>query len=150
MATTEITIIYSGVVGDIERKGATIPAVLVPAGSYVDLPVMTEGFSNADGVGDGETYGRSAYATNIPGVAGMAGVEPIGSAPVPFAYFEMAVQAAAKAESDGTANGGVTFDVEGDKDVLYWKQMGRNMADRFYTKVGDEEYGVAPALTPQP
>lgn len=148
MASTQVTIIYSGIVGEIERDGAPIARMLQPTGSYVDLPVMTEGYVNTESVGDGEGYGPSIYATNHDRLGNLPGIDPMGGYTGRFVQFAEAIRVAAESAETGDPNEGVTFDVDTLEDILYWKQMGRNMADRFYTQVGDESFGTAPALTP--
>lgn len=143
----EIKIQYVGPVADIVREGMNIPRTFVPDNSYIDTPVFTEGYENADGVGDGEPYGKSIYATNVDGLGTAPGLLPMNSTTVKFAQFERAVMVAAEAKEKGETDEGITFTIEdGDyEEQIYWEQMCRNMAARgFYAKVGDKEYGNAP------
>lgn len=147
MAETKITIVYTGRPADeIRIPAKEIAPIFYPDVSYVDLPIMTDGYANKDSVGDKKKYGKSIYATNVQGLGTGLGIPPLTSAPIPFAYFEKAIAVAIKAEKYGKENKGVELTVDDNKSVLYFEQMAKNLVDQgFYTKVGDEEYGVAPA-----
>jgi len=145
MASVSVTIIYTGTIVDDVREGAQIPRYFAPQNSYVDTPVFTDGYENADAVGDKGTYGKSIYATNVDGWGKLAGLLPMASTTTKFAQYERAVLAAAEAAAAGEENEGITFDIEGYEDEIYWNQIAANMADYFYTKVGDKEYGEKPA-----
>lgn len=139
---TNVTIIYYGPIVDEIRKGASIPRYFAPVNSYVDLPVMTEGFDNVDDLGDGESYGKSIYATNVDGQGFLPGLIPMYGNTTKFAQFQMAIFAAKEAEEKGAENTGVTFSIDGYEEEIYWCQQGRALADEgFYTKVGDKEFG---------
>lgn len=141
MAT--IKIVYAGPVVELDRPGMNIPRVFMPNNSYVDTPVFTEGYENADSVGDKEKYGKSIYATNVDGWGKLPGLLPMAHTTVKFAQYERAALAAAKAETEGAANEGITFEVEGYEEELYWNQIAPHMIEQgFYTKVGDTEYGA--------
>lgn len=146
MASVNVTIIYSGpVVDDIVRKGMSIPRYFEPRNSYVDSPVFTDGFNNTDNLGDGESYGKSIYATNVDGWGDLPGLIPMEANTTRFAQYQRAIFAAKEAKDAGTKNEGITFAIEGYEEVIYWTQIGRNMVDEgFYTKVGDEEFGPNP------
>lgn len=146
MADTTIKIVYTGRPTDeIRVPVKEIAPIFYPDASYVDTDVFTNGFANKDQTGDKKTYDKSIYATNVYGQGFGPGILPIGSAPVPFAYFENAIAIALKAEEDGTENKGVEITVSDNKEVLYFTQMGKNLAEQgFYVKVGDEEFGQAP------
>ena len=142
---TQVTIIYGGPVVELERKGMEICRIFVPNNSYVDSPVFTEGYANEDGVGDGEKYGKSIYATNVVGWGEFPGLLPMASTTTKFAQFERAVIAKFDAEAKGEENKGIEFEVEGYEEEIYWNQIAVNMVDLgFYTKVGDVEYGTKP------
>lgn len=141
---TNVTIIYTGLVGDEIRKGMEIARYFYPRNSYVDSPVYTEGFENKDQLGDKESYGKSIYATNVEGFGELPGLAPMFSNCTKFAEFERAYLAAKAAEEAGEENTGITFSVDGYQEELYWIQQGRAAADYFYTKVGDEEFGTKP------
>lgn len=139
---TNVTIIYNGPIVDEIRKGANISRIFVPTTSYVDTPVFTEGFANEDGLGDGESYGRSIYATNVEGQGFLPGLIPQNGETTKFAQFQLAIFAAADAEAAGAENTGITFSINGYEDEIYWIQTARNMAEQgFYIKVGDKEFG---------
>lgn len=143
--STTVTIIYKGPVVDEIRQGMNIPRLFNPDNSYVDSPVYTEGYPNEKGVGDGKSYGKSIYATNVDGWGKLPGLLPMAHTNVKFAQFERAVLAAVEAAKAGEENKGIKFDVEGYEEEIYWNQIARNMVDQgFYTKVGDKEYGEAP------
>lgn len=145
MAAIEVKIIYNGLVVEDIREGMQIARYFEPTNSYVDSPVYTDGYPNADQVGDKETYGKSIYATNVEGWGELKGLFPMKSTTTKFAQYERAILAAVAAKEKGEENTGITFEIDGYEDDIYWNQMGANMADRFYTKVGDNEYGQAPA-----
>lgn len=139
---TNVTIIYYGPIVDEIRQGASIPRYFAPLNSYVDLPVMTEGFANEEGLGDGESYGKSIYATNVDGQGFLPGLIPMYSNTTKYAQFQLAIFAAKEAEERGAENTGVTFEIDGYEEEIYWIQQGRALADQgFYTKVGDKEFG---------
>ena len=140
-----VKIIYTGAKFDEIRQGEQIARYFAPNNSYVDTPVFTKGYDNADSVGDGESYGRSIYATNVDGWGNCPGLIPDATTTNKFTEFEMAKRAAAKAKAEGTENVGVTFEIEGYEDQLYWNQMAANMfRDGFYIEVGDKKYGDEP------
>lgn len=146
--STQVKIVYNGPVVDVDRIGTPIYRLFVPNNSYIDTPVYTNGYDNADAVGDGKSYGKSIYATNVDGWGKLPGLLPMASTTTKFAQFERAVLAAFEAKQAGTKNTGITFEVEGYEEDIYWNQMAPNMvADGFYIKVGDKEYGEAPAET---
>ena len=139
---TNVTIIYNGPIVDEIRQGANIPRFFAPLNSYVDTPVFTEGFANEEGLGDGESYGRSIYATNVDGQGFLPGLIPMYGNTTKYAQFQLAIFAAKAAEEKGAENTGITFEIEGYEEEIYWIQQGRLMADEgFYTKVGDQEFG---------
>ena len=145
MATTQVTIIYTGPVVDVERQGASICRYFVPDNSYIDTPVFTDGYANAGEVGDKGTYGKSIYATNVDGFGALPGLLPMASTTTKFAQFERAVIAAFEAKRKGETNEGINFEVEGYEEVIYWTQICRQMVDLgFYSQVGDEEFGTNP------
>ena len=145
MAAIQVQIIFKGPVIDIERKGMEIARYFSPDNSYIDSAVYTAGYENADGVGDGEKYGKSIYATNVDGWGYLPGLLPMASTTTKFAQFERAVIAAFDAKAKEEENKGITFEVEGYEEEIYWNQIAENMVDLgFYTKVGDVEHGQPP------
>jgi hypothetical protein len=145
MATT-VKIIYTGPIVDISRKGTAIMRIFTPDNSYVDTPVFTDGYENADAVGDKGTYGKSIYATNVPGWGKLAGLLPMASTTTKFAQFERAVIAKFDAEQSGGENTGITFSIDDYQEEIYWNQIAANMwQESFYIEVGDNHYGIAPA-----
>lgn len=145
---TSVTIKFVGPAsGDIVRKGMSIPRYFAPQNSYVDSPVYMEGFDpTADGnYAEGEAYGKSIYATNVDGWGNFPGLAPMASTTTKFAQFERAVLVAIEAKKNDEENKGITFEVEGYEEEIYWTQIGRQMApEGFYIKVGDEEFGEDP------
>lgn len=127
---TSVTIIYNGPVVETIRPGMPIPRLFTPDNSYVDTPVFTEGFANPDQLGDKATYGKSIYATNVAGQGFLPGLLPMFSNPQKFAMFERAIFAAKEAEDAGETNEGVTFDIEGFEEELYWQQISNAMKDQ--------------------
>ena len=144
MATT-VTIVYNGPIVDTIRPGTSIPRYFDPANSYVDLPVMTEGFDNSVAqLGDKASYGKSIYATNVKGNGALWGLLPIFSGTQKYAMFEQAIFAAKAAEDAGTSNDGVTFDITsgGYEEQLYWEQQGKALEDQgFVVTVTTEDDG---------
>ena len=140
-----VKIIYTGPIVDEVRDGAQIARYFFPQNSYVDTPVFEQGYENKDSVGDGESYGKSIYATNVEGWGSVNGLLPSASYTGKFVQFERAVLAAAEAKKAGTENTGIDFEIEGYEDEIYWNQMATNMfQEGFYIKVGDKEYGDEP------
>lgn len=141
----KVTIIYTGPIVDEIRKGMDIPRLFAPVNSYIDSPVFTEGFDNSTlKLGDKESYGRSIYATNVDDQAFLPGLIPMFSTAAKYAEFELAVRAAKEAEKAGTENEGITFEVEGYEEELYWTQQGRALADQGF------EVTIAPANDAEP
>lgn len=137
-----VTIIYTGPVVEDIRQGMEIARYFAPNNSYVDSPVFTDGYANTEGVGDGLAYGKSIYATNVDGWGKLPGLLPMASSTTKFAQYERAVQAARKALEADEENTGITFEVDGYQEEIYWNQMAPHFVDQgFYTKVGDNEYG---------
>ena len=142
MATINVTIKYVGVLHETVREGMPIANMMKHTGSYIDAPVMTEGYKNDGNTGDKNSYGKSIYATNVYGKVSFEGLEPMAHTPATFAHFEQARYAAIEAKKKGVANDGVTFEVEGHKEVLYWEQMCKAMVDNgFFSKVGEKKFG---------
>lgn len=141
-----VTIVYNGPIVDNDvRVGTNIPRYFEPANSYVDLPVMTEGFENADQLGDKGTYGKSIYATNVEGQGFLPGLLPMNSAASKYAWFEQAIFAAKEAEKAGTANAGVTFTIETSDEQIYWLQQARGLEDQgFVVTVAEAEDEAEP------
>ena len=125
---TSVTIVYTGPIVDAVRKGANIASIFVPANSYIDTPVFTEGFDNSVlQLGDKGSYGKSIYATNVWGIDALPGLIPMNSTTAKFAEFERAVFAAKAAEEAGEENTGVTFEIQGYEEELYWNQIARGL-----------------------
>lgn len=144
MATT-VKIIYTGPAVELDRQGQNIFKMFTPDNSYVDGKAYVEGYTNPGEVGDGKSYGKSIYATNVDGWGSLPGLLPMASTTVKFAEFERAVLAAYEAKKAGTENTGITFDVDGYEDELYWNQMAANIYQQgFFIQVGDNEYGENP------
>ena len=137
----QVTIKYTGPVADVVRVGMPICGVFVPRSSYIDSPVYTEGYKDAEGT---EKYGKSIYATNVWERGTLPGLLPMAHTTTKFAQFELAVLAAAEATAEGTENKGIKFTFEDDyKEELYWNQISKNMAPLgFYITVGENTYGV--------
>lgn len=127
---TNVTIIYKGIVVDEVRKGESIARYFSPDNSYVDTPVFTEGFPNTAKLGDQESYGKSIYATNVDGFGKLRGLLPMKSNTTRFAEFERAILAAKEAEEKGEENTGITFEVNGYEEELYWTQIGNDLKDQ--------------------
>lgn len=127
-----VTIIYNGPIVEEIRKGANIPRIFVPTTSYVDMPVMTEGYENTDQLGDKATYGKSIYATNVDDQGFLPGLLPMFSSTQNLVQFENAIFAAKAAKDAGTTNEGVTFAIEASEE-LYWVQIGKGLADEGFT-----------------
>ena len=136
MATT-VKIIYTGPAVDVVREGASISRIFTPDNSYVDTAVFTDGYANEDAVGDKGTYGKSIYATNVPGWGTLKGLAPMASTTTKFAQFQRAVLAGSE---------GLTFSVDGYQEDIYWNQIAANMwQEGYYIEVGDNKYGIEPA-----
>ena len=138
---TSVTIVYTGPIVDEIRKGKNICSIFEPTNSYIDTPVFTEGFDNTTPqLGDKKSYGKSIYATNVWGLDFLRGLIPMNSTTAKFAEFERAIFAAKDAEAAGTENTGVTFEVEGYEEELYWAQIARGLKGQgFEVTVGSGE-----------
>lgn len=146
MAAVNVKIIYTGAIVDDIRVGAEIARYFVPNNSYVDTPVFEQGYANEGAVGDKNSYGKSIYATNVDGWGSLYGLLPSASATNKFVQFERAAMAAAAAKEAGTANEGISFEIEGYEEEIYWNQMAANIWQTgFYIEVGDNKYGEEPA-----
>ena len=140
----EVKIIYNGPVVEIDRMGMEIARYFSPDNSYVDSPVYMQGYP-IDAEEADKKYGKSIYATNVDGWGALPGLLPMANTTVKFAQFERAAMAKAEADMNDAENEGITFEIEGYEEEIYWNQMGANMAPLgFYTKVGDKEYGDNP------
>lgn len=145
MAAVTVKIIYTGAIVEDVRAGEQIARYFAPMNSYVDTDVMVKGYANANQVGDKETYGKSIYATNVDGWGTLPGLLPNATTVDKITEFELAKKAAAKATAEGTANKGITFEIEGYEAELYWNQMAENIFRQgFYVEVGDNKYGTEP------
>lgn len=145
MAAVTVKIIYTGPIVDEIRNGAEIARYFLPNNSYVDTSVFTDGYKNEGSVGDGKSYGKSIYATNVEGWGSVDGLLPQASFTGKFAQFEIAKLAAYKASKTGAENTGITFEIDGYEEQIYWTQMARNMWEQgFYIEVGDEKFGPEP------
>lgn len=143
MAAINVTIKYVGILHETIREGMPIANMMKHTGSYIDGPVMTEGYKNDGNTGDKNSYEKSIYATNVYGKAILEGLDPMAHTPAKFAHFEQARYAAIEAKKKGQANAGVTFEVEGHEEVLYWEQICKAMVDNgFFSKVGTKTFGV--------
>lgn len=135
--STTVTIIYTSVKGDVDRDGLPIARIFTPDNSYVDSEVFVSGH--------GSDYGKSIYATNVDGWGELAGLIPMASTTVKFAEFELAVKSAIESILNKGVSG-ISFDIDGYEDEIYWNQMATNLVDQgFYVKIGDEVIG---SLTP--
>lgn len=128
MAT--VTIKYTGPIVDEIRQGMSIPRYFAPTNSYVDSPVYTEGFANGDGLGDDGKYGKSIYATNVDGLGFLPGLIPMYSNTTKFAQFERAIIAAKAAKDAGGENTGISFEITGYEEEIYWSQVSKPLADQ--------------------
>ena len=143
--STQVKIVYTGPVVEVPRLGMPIARIWAPNGSYIDSPVYVNGYENEQELGDGGKYGRSIYATNVAGWGEIPGLLPMANTTTKFAQFERAVMAAADARVTNSENTGITFEIEGYEEEIYWDQMARNLfPDGFYIKIGDKEYGENP------
>lgn len=132
MATT-VTIIYNRVAPEVTPEGSPIARIFVPDDSYIDSDVFVEGH--------GDDYGKSIYATNVDGLGTVPGLLPMASTTRKFAEFELAVKSAIESIT-GKGFSGVSFDIDGYVDELYWKQIAANLVDQgFVTTVGSVVYG---------
>lgn len=125
MATYTVTIVYNGpVVADVVRPGMNIARTFIQAESYVDTAAL-----------DG-----TIYDTNVDGWGSLEGLDPFGLGTYKFAWFGQAIDAAAAAEKSGESNDGVTFEVEGADEKLYWDVMTKAMASQgFVVTVAEKE-----------
>lgn len=140
--STTVNIIYNGPVDIVDREGQPIARYFSPDNSYVDMPVFTDGYTNGGSIGDGNSYGKSIYATNVTGWGKLFGLIPMASTTTRFAQFQLAVYAYIAAKEAGTTNAGVTFTIDSYEDEIYWKQMGRNLeSDGFTTTLTPVEAG---------
>ena len=129
-----VTIVYNGRTAEVERRGAPICSLFMPFGSYVDTPVFTEGYANPGTIGDGKSYEKSIYATNVHGMGLLYGLCPMFSYTGRLAWFERAIWEAADGEADG-----VTFSIEGAEEELWWMQIANAMEGQGFTVTIEDE-----------
>lgn len=148
----QVKIIYTGPIADEmpiggplkdEFEGMNIPRLFAPTNSYIDSPVYTEGYEVGAEAAD-KKYGKSIYATNVDGWGWLPGLLPMASTTVKFAQYERAAMAAFEAKQKDEKNEGITFEVEGYMEEIYWNQIAPHMVDFFFTQVGDNKYGEEP------
>jgi len=125
MATYTVTIVYNGpVVADVVRPGMNIARTFIQAQSYVDTAAL-----------DG-----TIYDTNVDGWGSLEGLDPFGDGTYKFAWFGQAIDTAAAAEKSGETNEGVSFEVAGADEKLYWDVMTKAMASQgFVVTVTEKE-----------
>lgn len=123
-----VKIVYKGVEKDIEKLVAPICRCYVPASSYIDTPVYTEGHPVGEETKD---YEKSVYATNVDGFGEIPVMEPYATTsiplPVALAQFKVAVVADAKDENGFPF---VEFDVEDYKEAFYYRSLGQELAEQ--------------------
>ena len=82
---------------------------------------------------DSDPYEGSVYDTNVSGWGKLWGLLPLASSPIKLAYFEEAIMAAIEAEKAGQVVPSISVEVEGNNDLLWWKQMAPNLEEQGYT-----------------
>ena len=108
--------------------------MMQPTGSYIDSPAYVDGMPNDFSTSAG-SYGKSIYATNVPGDGYLPVAEPYASTSVPFpsplAQFKLAMVGEDLLDADENVIGKqVTFQVEDYKEAFYFKTLGAQMADQ--------------------
>jgi hypothetical protein len=123
---TEVKIVFNGPIVSVERVSSNIARIFFPDNSYVDSVA----------------YEGTIYDTNVEGWGKLAGLLPMASTTTKFAQFERAAICYANSQLVGTDNTGVTFEIDGYEEEIYWSQMATNLVDQgYYIKIGDKEYG---------
>ena len=99
-----VTIKFKAPVADEIRAGMSIPPFFAKEGSYVDSPAYVNGVAASENPAYAG-YGKSVYATNVPGWGSLPGLKPMANTTARFAWFERAVDAAADAHATADAAG---------------------------------------------
>lgn len=144
-----VTIDYFGVVAEPEAVAASICAIFQPTNSYIDLPVMKEGYEVGAEDAD-KKYGKSIYATNVDGFGSVKMPEPYASTSipmsVPLAQFKLAVVG----EYDDTRKcHTVSFEVDNYQEAFYYKQVGEQIKDQGFVVTVQETAANSGAGTPE-
>lgn len=125
MSKYTVTITYTGITKDAEQIVAPICRVFAPQKSYIDTDVYTQGVPTENKI---TGYGKSVYATNVPGWGELTIPEPYASTsipfPVPMAQFKVAMV--------GEDNK-VTFEVDSYMEAFYYKQIGVALESQGFT-----------------
>jgi hypothetical protein len=126
MATYTVNIVYNGPEVDVAstQTGLQIARTFIQAESYVDT----------------KPYEGTVWDTNVDGWGSLEGLDPFGLGTYKFAWFGQAIAFAAEAKKSGGGNTGVTFEVDGADEKLYWDVMNKAMASQgFVVTVTDKE-----------
>jgi hypothetical protein len=126
MASYNVTIVYNGPEIDVAsaQTGLQIARTFVQAKSYVDTV----------------PYDGTVWDTNVDGWGSLPGLDPFGLGTYKFAWFGQAIAVANAAKESGESNDGVTFEVAGADEKLYWEVMKTAMASQgFEVTVEDVE-----------
>lgn len=147
----KVTITYVGVEAEPEVVVAPIASMFTPDGSYIDSPAYTDGVVSEDKQHHPIGYGRSVYATNVPGMGPLNRKEPYASTSIPFptalAQFKLAVIGDEVIdEGTGKAAHRIIFNVDDYKEALYYKELAVSLADQgFKIKVESAQASAAAA-----
>lgn len=138
----KVTIQYTGPAVDnmFENMTSTICDIFQPQNGYVNSPVYQEGFPNGGSIATGDqVYGKSIYATNVPGWGTIPAVEPYATTsiplPVALAQFKLAAvgDEMVDDETHEVIGHEVEFEVEDYKEAFYYKTLGIQLADQGFT-----------------
>ena len=123
-----VKIVYKGVEQEVDKLVAPICRCYLPANSYIDTPVYTEGHPVGEETKD---YGKSVYATNVDGFGEIPVQEPYATTSVPFSVALAQFKVAAVAdEKDENGFPFVEFEVDDYKEGFYYKSLGKELADQ--------------------
>lgn len=118
MATFNVTIVYTPVENaDVKPLAYQIMPAFELKGSYVD----TESY-------DGTVWDTNVWDNGVFPV--FQGLDPYGDTTIPMAWLKQAILAYETAVATEGENAGVTFEVAGADEQLYWTVLGQAFASQ--------------------
>lgn len=121
----DVTIKYTPVEPEQANHIPQICPVFIPENSYVDTDVYVEGHE--------EDYGKSVYATNVPGFGELDMPQPYDFTYIPMSSPLAQFRLETVLEDGGDLETGVTFEVDDYKEAFYYKTLGEQMKEQGFT-----------------